>query len=66
MERKLTRSPACLSVCPPSITFEPIGGFGLHFYGDDAIERGGDALISNPIALSILKWLTFKVLRWMQ
>jgi hypothetical protein len=32
-ETGLIKSPACLSVCPPLITFEPIGGFSWNLVG---------------------------------
>jgi hypothetical protein len=35
-------------------------------YGGGAIEQDQDAVILNPIASTILKWLSFKFLRWMQ
>jgi hypothetical protein len=34
--------------------------------GGHAIECDPDAIIFNPIASTILKWRTFKLLRWMQ
>jgi hypothetical protein len=33
---------------------------------DDAIVGDLDAITFNPIAASILKWLKFRILRWMQ
>jgi hypothetical protein len=48
-----------LSVCPPLITYEiQLGGH--------AIEGGLDAVLFNPVPLTIPKWRTFKLLRLMQ
>jgi 4-hydroxy-L-threonine phosphate dehydrogenase PdxA len=35
------------------------------WYGADAIQGDLDAIIFNPIAKTILKWLKFKVVSWM-
>jgi hypothetical protein len=52
------------SVCPPLITFEPLGNLHDIWYGDDAIQVDLDAIIFNPIASTILKWLRFNVVSW--
>jgi hypothetical protein len=35
-------------------------------YGGDDIEDDLDYIILNPVALTISKWRTFKLLRWAQ
>jgi hypothetical protein len=35
-------------------------------YGGDAIEDNLDSILLNPVASTISKWLTFKLLRWAQ
>jgi hypothetical protein len=35
-------------------------------YGGDGIECYLDCLLFNPVTLTIPKWRTFKLLRWMQ
>jgi hypothetical protein len=35
-------------------------------YGGDDIEDGLDAMLFNPVASTISKWQTFKLLRWVQ
>jgi hypothetical protein len=63
---RLMRSPACLSVCPPLITFEPIGRFYEIQSAGDATEGDLDAVLINLVTSTIPKWRTFKILRWMQ
>jgi hypothetical protein len=35
-------------------------------YGDDDIEGDLDSILLNPVASSIPKWRTFKLLRWVK
>jgi hypothetical protein len=35
-------------------------------YGGDDIEDGLDYILFNPVASTISKWWTFKILRWAQ
>jgi hypothetical protein len=35
-------------------------------YGDDDIEDDLDSTLFNAVALTISKWRTFKLLRWVQ
>jgi hypothetical protein len=35
-------------------------------YGRDDIEDDLDSILLNPVASTISRWLTFKVLRWAQ
>jgi hypothetical protein len=35
-------------------------------YGGDGIEDGHDFVLLNPVASTISKWQTFKLLRWAQ
>jgi hypothetical protein len=35
-------------------------------YGSDGIEYYLDYILFNPVASTIPKWLTFKLLRWVQ
>jgi hypothetical protein len=35
-------------------------------YGDDHIEGDLGSILLNPVASTIPKWLTFKLLRWVQ
>jgi hypothetical protein len=35
-------------------------------YGDDDIEDDLDSILLNPVASTISKWRTFKILRWAQ
>jgi hypothetical protein len=35
-------------------------------YGDDDIEGYREFILLNPVASTIPKWRTFKLLRWMQ
>jgi hypothetical protein len=35
-------------------------------YGDDDIEGDLDSILLNPVASTITKWRTFKLLRWAQ
>jgi hypothetical protein len=59
------RSPCCLCVDPPSSTFGQLVHVFLRFeYGGHAIEC--DVIISNPVASTITKWRTFRLLRWMK
>jgi hypothetical protein len=39
--------------------------FHVIWWAGDAIEGDIDAIIFNPIASRILKWLRFELLRWM-
>jgi hypothetical protein len=53
------------SVCVPLlITFEPLGRLSWNLYGGNGIKGDLDAIIFKPIASIILKWLTFKFVRW--
>jgi hypothetical protein len=36
------------------------------FYGGDDIEDDLDSILFNAVALTIPKWRTFKLLRWVQ
>jgi hypothetical protein len=66
---RLMRSPACLSVCvppPPQITFEPISRFLWNSVGRSRHWRWLRRQTFNPVPLTIPKWRTFKLLRWMQ
>jgi hypothetical protein len=45
-------------------TFEPTGGFRLNFVEGDGIEYCLHYVLFNPVALTIPKWRTFKLLRW--
>jgi hypothetical protein len=60
-ESKLIKSPVCLSVClsPTNrlVYFHEI------WYGVKTIEGNLDAIILNPLASIILKWLRFKVVK---
>jgi hypothetical protein len=60
MKRRLIRS-VCLS---PLITFEINGNLDEILCGGDAMVGNLDATTFNPIALTILKWLRFKVMMW--
>jgi hypothetical protein len=53
-------------LCLPLITFERIGNFYKIRHGSHAIGDDLDSIIFNPIASTILKWLRFRLLRWMQ
>jgi hypothetical protein len=56
----------CLSVCPPLITFEPIGGCSWNLVGRCCHSRWPRRhVFFNLVASAIPKWLTFKLLRWM-
>jgi hypothetical protein len=59
------RSPSCLCVCPLS-TSETIGKFYEIQYGGQAIEDDLKAISFHPVASTIPKWRTFKLLRWVQ
>jgi hypothetical protein len=37
-----------------------------HLYGDDDVEDDIDSILLNLLASTIPKWLTFKLLRWVQ
>jgi hypothetical protein len=56
------------SVCPfsPLITSEQTTDFHEIRYGGHTIEVHLDVIISNPVALTIIKWQTFRFLRLMQ
>jgi hypothetical protein len=43
-----------LSVCPPLITFEPLGNFHEIWYEGNAIQGDLDAVIFNPIPRHVL------------
>jgi hypothetical protein len=43
-------------------TFEPIVDLDEILYGDYDIEGDLDSILLNPVALTIPKWLTFKLL----
>jgi hypothetical protein len=47
-------------------TFEPTGGFGRNLYGGVSIEYYLDNVLFNPVASTIPRWRTFKLLRWLQ
>jgi hypothetical protein len=53
--------PKWLSVCPPLITFEPLGRFSRNFVRRNDIQGDIDAIIFNPIASIMLKILMFIV-----
>jgi hypothetical protein len=57
-----------LSVCPfsPLITSDQMTDFHEIRYGGHTIEVHLDVIMSNPVALTIIKWQTFRFLRWMQ
>jgi hypothetical protein len=50
-----------MCVCPPLITFEPLGRLYEIWYGDNAIQADLEAIIFNAISSTILKWLRFSV-----
>jgi hypothetical protein len=54
-----------LSVCLLLITFQPSGRFHEIQQRGHAMEDDLDTIIFNPIASTILKWQTFKLLRQM-
>jgi hypothetical protein len=59
------RSPSCLCVCH---IYQPLNqkvDFYEIQYGNYTIENGLDAIF-NPVASTIQKWRTFKLLRWKQ
>jgi hypothetical protein len=58
--------PSHQRVCPPLITFEPLGRFTWYLVGRYCHSRDRIAIILNPVSLTILKWLTFKVVSWRQ
>jgi hypothetical protein len=56
-----------LSICLSfQVTFEVISRFYEIEEGGHAVEGGIDAEHFNPLASTIPKWWTFKLLRWMQ
>jgi hypothetical protein len=57
---QITSLCVCLSVCPPLITFEPLGRFLQYL----AIQVDLDAIILNSISWTILRWLRFKSVPW--
>jgi hypothetical protein len=67
IERRLIRSPVYLSVCVThAITFEPIGRFWWHLVWRWYHLKGPLCHNFNSIPSIVLKWLGFKLLRWMQ
>jgi hypothetical protein len=57
----------CLSVCvSPLITFEPVGRFYEIQQEGHATEGDLDSISFNNIASTILKWVMFRLLRWIQ
>jgi hypothetical protein len=49
----------CQFMCPPLITFELIGRFSRNSVGWSAIDGDLNAIISNPVAVTVLKWRSF-------
>jgi hypothetical protein len=47
-------------------TFDPIVDLNEILYGGDGIEYYLDSILFNPVASTITKWQTFKLLRWVQ
>jgi hypothetical protein len=39
---------------------------GEIFYGDDDTEGDLESILFNPVASTVSKWRTFKLLRWAQ
>jgi hypothetical protein len=65
-ESRLIKSPACLSVCPPLISFEPTVGFSLNLVCRWCHWRWCRCYIFNLVVSAIPKWQKFKLLRWVQ
>jgi hypothetical protein len=53
-------------VCVTPITFETLIDFHEIQHGSHATEDDLESIFLIPIALTIPKWLKFKLLRWMQ
>jgi hypothetical protein len=62
-ESRLIKSPVCLSVCSPLMTFKPLGNLHEIWYGGNAVQGDLDAVTFNPTASIILKLLRFKVVK---
>jgi hypothetical protein len=61
------KPPVCLTICvSPPYLFDQFIDFHEIEQGSHVIQDDFYAIISNPIALTILKWRRFKLLRWMQ
>jgi hypothetical protein len=59
------KSPSCLCVClSPYQILDQVVDFYEIWYVCDAIQGDLDAIIFNPIAPAILKWLRFEFVRW--
>jgi hypothetical protein len=55
----------CVCPPPPYIFKQSVDSYEMQ-YGGYAIEGDIDATIFNPLTLTIPKWRTFILLRWMQ
>jgi hypothetical protein len=47
-------------------TFDRLVDLDEILYGDDDIEGNLDSILLNPVASTIPKWWTFKLLWWVQ
>jgi tryptophan 2,3-dioxygenase len=59
-----SHQPVC--VCVPVINLNRLVDLDEILYGGDGIEDDHDYILFNAVASTIPKWLTFKVLRWVQ